>query len=334
MSADYNTRRQPLYEETRAGSTAVAPQTAATVLSRTDWVYDDVGRVVEEKRASDMPGIPHAVTATLYTATDQPQSVTDPLGRVTVTDYDALDRAIRVTTPWEAGKTRVSEVLYNAAGQKLVEKSAMGTEIQQDSARYLYNLDGSIATITDPRGNILAHAYDGHGRLSQLSYADGRTESYGYDASDNRTGFTQRDGTVSTTAYDALNRPTSIKRPGLPETTYGLDILGRVVAEKAGTATVRTHVYDSAGRKQSASITLPRPPTGVTGVAPSVAMSFAYDANGNRTGATWSGGTVGWRYDGLNRVTGVDLGAEAVTRHSDGLLGRRTATTRGAASSL
>ena len=95
-----------------------------------------------------------------------------------------------------------------------------------------------------------------------------------YDASDNRTGFTQRDGTLSTTAYDALNRPTSIKRPGLAETSYGLDIMGRVVAEKAGSATVRTHVYDSAGRKQSASIILPRPTTGVTGVAPTVVMSF------------------------------------------------------------
>ncbi len=111
-------------------------------------------------------------------------------------------------------------------------------------------------------------------------------------------------------------------------------MLDRVVAEKAGSATARTHIYDTAGRKQSASVTLPRPATGVTGVAATVAMSFTYDADGNRTGATWSGATVGWRYDGLNRVTGVDLGADAVTRHSYDLLGRRTATTRGAASSL
>ena len=163
---------------------------------------------------------------------------------------------------------------------------------------------------------MLTRAYDGFGRLSILSYADGASESYAYDAADNRTGFTQRDGTVSTTFYDALNRPTSIKRPGVAETTYGLDIMGRVVAERAGTVTVRSHVYDTAGRKQSASITLPRPATGVTGAAPTVAMSFTYDADGNRTGATWSGATVGWRYDGLNRVMGVDLGADAVTRHS------------------
>ena len=203
----------------------------------------------------------------------------------------------------------------------------------QDSATYSYWEDDSVRTITDPRGHALTHAYDGFGRLSILSYADGASESYAYDASDNRTGFTQRDGTVSTTSYDALNRPISITRPGLPVTAYGLDILGRVVAEKAGAVTVRTHVYDSAGRKQSASITLPRPATGATGAAPTVAMNFTYDANGNRTGATWSGGTVGWSYDGLNRVTGVDFGAEAVTRHVYDLLGRRTATTRGSASS-
>ncbi|OYQ36553.1 hypothetical protein CHU95_04905 [Niveispirillum lacus] len=127
--------------------------------------------------------------------------------------------------------------------------------------------------------------YDDVGRLSILSYADGASESYGYDVSDNRTGFTQRDGTVSTTTYDALNRPTSITRPGLPVTAYGLDILGRVVAERAGSVTVRTHVYDTAGRKQSASITLPRPTTGVTGVAPTVAMSFTGACPGLDPGA-------------------------------------------------
>ncbi|MFV3132058.1 hypothetical protein, partial [Niveispirillum sp. KHB5.9] len=87
------------------------------------------------------------------------------------------------------------------------------------------------------------------------------------------------------------------------------------MAEKAGTVLVRTHAYDTAGRKVSANVTLPRPATGVTGTAPTVAMGFTYDEDGNRTGVTWSGATVGWRYDGLNRVTGVDLGTDAVTRH-------------------
>ncbi|MFV3126488.1 RHS repeat-associated core domain-containing protein [Niveispirillum sp. KHB5.9] len=91
---------------------------------------------------------------------------------------------------------------------------------------------------------------------------------------------------------------------------------------------VRRHSYDGAGRRLTSTIALPRPATGVTGSAPTVAMSFTYDEAGNRTGATWSGATVGWRYDGLNRVTGIDLGAEAVTRHAYDLLGRRTATMR------
>ncbi len=34
----------------------VSPQTALTILSPTEWVYDDVGRVREEMRSSDMPG--------------------------------------------------------------------------------------------------------------------------------------------------------------------------------------------------------------------------------------------------------------------------------------
>ncbi|MFV3131964.1 hypothetical protein, partial [Niveispirillum sp. KHB5.9] len=168
VSADYNVRRQPLYEETRAGATALAPQTSTTLLSRTEWVYDAVGRVEAEKRSSDMPGIPYAVTTTLYSPTDKPTRVTDPLNRVTQTDYDALDRAIRVTDPLG----RVSEVVYDIAGRKWKERSAVGTAVAQDSATYTYFSDDTVATITDPRGHALSHAYDGFGRLSVLSYAD------------------------------------------------------------------------------------------------------------------------------------------------------------------
>ncbi|MFV3132083.1 hypothetical protein, partial [Niveispirillum sp. KHB5.9] len=168
IPADYNVRRQPLYEETRAGATAVAPQISTTLLSRTDWVYDAVGRVEQEKRSSDLAGQPYAVTATVYTPTDKPARVTDPLNRVTQTDYDALDRAIRVTDPLG----RVSEVVYDIAGRKWKERSAVGTEVAQDSATYTYFSDDAVATITDPRGHALSHAYDGFGRLSVLSYAD------------------------------------------------------------------------------------------------------------------------------------------------------------------
>lgn len=96
----------------------------------------------------------------------------------------------------------------------------------------------------------------------------------------------------------------------------------RVVAERAGVAAVRPPAYDSAGRKQSVNVTPPRPATGVTGAAPTVAMAFTYDASGNRTGATWSGGTVSWTHDGLNRIGQVSFGAEMVTAHAwkDGTL--------------
>ena len=216
----------------------------------------------------------------------------------------------------------------------------MGTELVQDSATYSYFNDDSVATITDPRGYVLTHAYDGFGRLSQLSYPDGATERYAYDASDNRTGFTQRDGTVSTTSYDALNRPTSIKRPGLPETSYGLDILGRVVAEKAGSVTVRTHTYDTAGQLKNlnyawsggslaasytyddagglisealdnsaflwqppatlAKTTAYDPASPINALTKVDGVTQTHDARGNRTGAA----TRTWRYDSRNMLAG------------------------------
>lgn len=54
----------------------------------------------------------------------------------------------------------------------------MGTDVQQDSATYVYYDDDQVRTITDPRSNILTQVYDGFGRLSMLSYPDGAAESY------------------------------------------------------------------------------------------------------------------------------------------------------------
>jgi RHS repeat-associated protein len=268
-------------------------------------------------------------------APDKPETVTDPLGRVTETRYDALDRKTRMTGPVPGDGTarRVSTWRYDLAGQLLEERAAVDTAVdtaeEQAVARYSYFADGQVQGITDPRNYVLGHRYDALGRLVRLDQPDGRSEAYEYDANDNRIALVQRDGTRSVTGYDALNRPVSITRPGLPEVRYGLDISGQLITERQGNTLVRRHVYDTAGRKTAVTATLPRP-TNATGPTPSVPVSFTYDAVGNRTSATWSGATVAWRHDTLNRVVAVTLNGQPVTLHRYDGLGRRTETDRGA----
>jgi RHS repeat-associated protein len=251
---------------------------------------------------------------------------------VTETRYDALDRKTRMTGPVPADGTarRVSTWQYDLAGQLLEERAAVGTAEEQAVARYSYFADGQVQGITDPRDYVLGHRYDALGRLVRLDQPDGKSEAYEYDANDNRIALVQRDGTRSVTGYDALNRPVSITRPGLAAVSYGLDISGQLITERAGSTLVRRHVYDTAGRKTAVTATLPRP-ANATGPTPSVPVSFTYDAVGNRTSASWSGATVAWRHDTLNRVVAVTLNGQPVTLHRYDGLGRRTETDRGAA---
>jgi YD repeat-containing protein len=132
------------------------------------------------------------------------ETVTDPLGRVTETRYDALDRKQRQTGPVPGDGTarRVSTWRYDPAGQLLEERAAVGTAEEQAVARYSYFADGQVQGITDPRDYVLGHRYDALGRLVRLDQPDGRSEAYEYDANDNRIALVQRDGTRSVTAYD------------------------------------------------------------------------------------------------------------------------------------
>jgi RHS repeat-associated protein len=75
-------------------------------------------------------------------------------------------------------------------------------------------------------------------------------------------------------------------------------------------------------------LTLPRP-ANVPGAAPLLPVAFTYDAAGNRTSATWSGSTVVWGHDALDRVVSVTLDGQPVTAHRYDPLGRRTETDRG-----
>jgi YD repeat-containing protein len=110
---------------------------------RVEWVRNGNGWVTGIRRAVDNPAQSWAQTGFAYDENGRLHSVTDPLGRVT-------------------------ETLYDAAGQVEAEKAAVETALQQESARYTYYADGQMATIADPRGHVLRHEYDGYGRLSRL----------------------------------------------------------------------------------------------------------------------------------------------------------------------
>jgi RHS repeat-associated protein len=125
--------------------------------------------------------------------------VIDPLGHVSDTKYDALNRAYQVILP------------APAAG---IARPIIST-----------NYDGldQIATITDPRKLVTTYTMDGLGNQNKLASPDTGSTSNTFDAAGNLKTSTDSRGKVTTYSYDALNRVTNIAYSSGPATSFEYD---------------------------------------------------------------------------------------------------------------
>ncbi|HXI86973.1 MAG TPA: RHS repeat-associated core domain-containing protein [Parvularculaceae bacterium] len=311
------------------GAGPLAASTAATA-------YDANGRMVKDcaqRAASGSPAIScaastyanqtfYAVTATTYSATDKPLTVTDPEGHVTTTSYDALDRPLVV----QDAEGRKTLTVYDAAGRAVkVIKAWAGlmdgtgatldcgamraatianpAQHQQCYQQYTYTDNGQVATVADANGNVTAYAYDGHDRLAKTCFPSKTTaglssstdcEAYAYDDQGNMVSKTTRRGYNAGGApteaiaylYDNLNRLANRTVPapgGVNDVyTFAYDLAGRRTLASVGGFN-QDYVYDNAGRLISQTYRHNSTTAGKEAV-----FSYSYDAAGNRTAMVWS----------------------------------------------
>jgi RHS repeat-associated protein len=330
-------------------------------------VYDALGRVIEadKGRTTSTTGADFAVlesATTTYDPDSKKIKEVTPAG-VTQFTYDGDDRltcsaarmfpgayAALPASACTLGSTnpsnlpdRITQTNYDVAGQTLTKIQAYGTSAQRTYATYTYGLDGEGLTVTDSNGNLTKSIFDGFNRLTQMQFPSttrgagtpdtGDHEDYTYDAGGNRLTLTKRDQVNRLTfTYDAMNRPIVkdanyvSSGSGLPEVkTYtDYDLGGRHIHEHfvSRTGTGVDYAYNTAGWLTSETTF-------------SKAMSFAYDAAGNRTKVTWPDSFyAAYGYDADNRLTsvgenGATSGAGLIDTFTYDDLGRRTALTRG-----
>ena len=128
----------------------------------------------------------------------------------TITVYDVLDRAMKVTLP---------------------DNAETKTEYSTDAGS-----NALVTTVTDALGNRQATYTDGSGKTvktEQLSGPDGIiTTSFEYDGIDRLVKVTDTEGNVTTSVYDMGDRRTEVNHPASGITTFTYDALGNVITKQ------------------------------------------------------------------------------------------------------
>ncbi|MDV3468423.1 RHS repeat-associated core domain-containing protein [Stenotrophomonas sp. C3(2023)] len=126
------------------------------------------------------------ITRYAYDPQGNLEEIADPLGRVTRTHYDALDRPDHIT----ADATGLSAIV------------AMD-----------HTADDALRSFTDPKRLVTRYAHDALGQASGLQSPDSGNAALKRDANGNVTERTDARGVTTTYRYDALDRLTSSSGP-------------------------------------------------------------------------------------------------------------------------
>jgi len=198
---------------------------------------------------------------------------------------DALLRLGRQTDP--NGTTR--NLIYDAGNRVL--------EIDFSTGRVdAFDYDNNNNPI------VLSRSGSGPATLSQLSYdamdrvsgyldAFGKQIGYTYDALGRITTLTYPYGKALTQRYDALGRLTNQVDWAGRQMIYTYDKANRLISRVYPNGVTQTNTFDNANRITSLSHETLNP-QGLTN-AIAIALTYAYDRNGNKTGATEKG-TLNW----------------------------------------
>jgi RHS repeat-associated protein len=192
-----------------------------------------------------------------------------------------------------------------------VRQTLAGAPGGQAVTSYTYDVQDSLASVTDPNGNTTRYQYDDFRRLARQDSPVTGSTAYQYDPAGNLIASTDARGAVTTRTYDAANRTLS------------------ATSQLAGTpAETVTYTYDASaagnyGKGRLASMTDPSGSTAYTyerrGLLKSEAQAilgtpyttgFRYDANGNRSLMIYpSGRQVTYGFDFADRAVSAAAGS-------------------------
>ncbi|MDP2181005.1 MAG: RHS repeat-associated core domain-containing protein [Actinomycetota bacterium] len=272
QSVTYDTAGRPSCTATRMNPASYSslPTSACTAASTGGFgpdriaqrTYDAVGRVLTSTSAY---GTADSMTESVtYTANGLTASLTDGQGNVSIMEYDAFDRLIKLRYPNSTGggtsTTDYATWTWNAAGQPTSSRDRAG-----GTTSYTWDLLGRLIDVGPPSGTPgSTAAFDNLGRQTSIS--------------------TVPSSITVNTAYDALSRPVSQGTTGLGSMLFTHDPAGRLMRIEWPDGFQAEYAYDLTGAV--AGIDQHVPPAAAVALA-----AYAYNNLGQLTGVTRNGGS-------------------------------------------
>ncbi|WP_423141117.1 RHS repeat domain-containing protein [Parablastomonas sp. CN1-191] len=283
---------------------------AMTVTDVVDVAYDANGNVTSQTLKSGSTS--YSLTQFSYDADNR---LVCTAVRMNTAVYGSLpsDACTASTLNSAVGPDRITKNTYDANGRVTKVQTAYGQTEQADEVAATYTANGQVATLKDAEANLTTFEYNGVDRLSKRRFPvstkgsnSSSTTDYEqltYDANGNVLTKRTRANETLTYTYDALNRLTVKavpERSGLSSTQtrdvyFGYDLASRLISARFDSASGEgiTNAFDALGRVTSSTQAMD---------SASRALSYQYDASGNRTRLTFPDSNyIALNYDALSR---------------------------------
>lgn len=261
----------------------------------------------------------------VYDAATKSTTSTSAVGRLSKVTTDNLGRIMRSEVTGLAATT----IGYENKGRLATITQGEGSNTRQ--AKFDYNDEGYLKTLTDPLGRVVSFGYNAAGRVTKQTLPDERVIVYGYDTNGNLTSLAPPGRPAHVFQYDKVNQTSAYEPPAVAGTgntlyTYNLDKdLSKITRPDGQTIGFD---YDTGGRLQTLTLPSGKLGYGYDATTGKLAEIKAQDATLTYTykGAllaksAWTGSVIGQverAYDNDFRVTSLTVnGANPITYQYD-----------------
>ena len=285
---DVNSRSKSFTYDGRGRITAVTNQADG---SNASIVYDTAGLV--DSRTDEDGVTKNFEYDPLYGRISE---LTDHEGNYISFSYDAQGNVIEKSyyNP-SAVRSNWKRFSYQDPAHTMPGKLYKQINADDTFTQYGYDLEGNVASITDPNSHTTTYDYDPFNRLKTVTQPGSVITAYGYDSHGNLSSVTDAQSHVTTYEYDDMGRVVTTFSPDTGTVSYVYCETGNLAGKTDAKGITVGYTYDLLNRLTS--VGFPDPAQNIT-----YTYDTGADGMGRRTGMTDPSGSTAFGYDNRGRL--------------------------------